>query len=111
MTMSDWSKAKTGKAEACHYRCGFPAPLTEPGRPWKAHKVCADKHETGEDQTSRVVPWDGNDDRKPVEDRALGCGVPTADPSVKVCAGTGTQLSCQLCPASPNYWDREGMTR
>lgn len=105
--MKDWTKAKSGAPSACHYRCGALAPLTEPGTPWKAHKVCADKRETGEDQTSRVVPWDGDDSHPKVDDVALGCGDVSTKASGRVCAGTGTQLSCRLCPRSPNYWRRE----
>lgn len=105
--MSDWSKAVSEKPAACHYRCGMLALLTEPGKPWKAHKVCADKHQTGIDQTSTVTPWDGNDSHPKIDDVALGCGDVTIKPSGRVCAGTGTQLSCRLCPDSPNYWKKQ----
>jgi hypothetical protein len=34
-----------------------------------------------------------------------GCGQPAVgQTSGKSCAGVGTELSCQLCPESPNYW-------
>jgi hypothetical protein len=42
------------------------------------------------------------------EPRALGCGAaPPGVTSGRYCAGTGTELSCLLCPQSPNYWNRE----
>lgn len=100
--VKDWTKAKSGIPSACHYRCGLMATMTEPGTLRKAHKVCADRHATGVDQTSTVVPWAGSDDRKAVpDDRALGCGDIFSKTSGRVCAGLGTQLSCQLCPESP----------
>ena len=38
-------------------------------------------------------------------DFTLGCGQPPAGViNGRVCAGTGAQLSCQLCPSSPSYW-------
>ncbi len=47
-------------------------------------------------------------------DHTIGCGEPPEDyqagqpfKSGRVCAGLGTQLLCQLCPSSPNYWDRD----
>lgn len=106
--MKDWAKAVIGKPAACHYRCGMLATMTEPGTPWKAHKVCAERQETGVDQTSEVTPWDGDEAGSKAEPRALGCGDVTSKKSGRVCAGTGTQLSCRLCPHSPTYWNREG---
>lgn len=109
--MKDWTKAVSGTPAACHYRCGMLAPMTEPGKPWKAHKVCAEQHETGIDQTSTVTPWNGDDSHPKVDDVALGCGDVTTKTSGRVCTGAGTQLSCQLCPHSPTYWNREETTR
>lgn len=41
-------------------------------------------------------------------DFTLGCGQPKAGVvNGRVCAGTGTQLSCKLCPSSPTYWRNE----
>lgn len=38
-------------------------------------------------------------------DFVLGCGQPAAGQhSGRACAGTGAQLSCQLCPPSPSYF-------
>lgn len=39
------------------------------------------------------------------DDHTLGCGQPPPGvTSGRVCAGTGKQPSCQLCPESPTYW-------
>ncbi|RZU48864.1 hypothetical protein EV385_0593 [Krasilnikovia cinnamomea] len=39
------------------------------------------------------------------EDFTLGCGQPPAGvTNGRVCAGTGAELICQLCPSSPTYW-------
>lgn len=39
------------------------------------------------------------------EDFTLGCGQPPEGvTSGRVCARTGGQLSCQLCPDAPTYW-------
>jgi len=38
-------------------------------------------------------------------DFVLGCGVPApGQTNGRSCAGAGSELSCQLCPKSPNYW-------
>lgn len=102
--MADWTKAARGKPGACHYGCGKPAGLSEPGKPWKAHKVCAE----GDVGAARSVPlgtWVENHDQ-PGESRH-GCGVP-GDPVLRgrVCGSVGGLLTCQLCPRSPSYWLR-----
>lgn len=99
---SPWTKAKEGKPEACHYRCGQPATLTEPGRPWKAHKVCAEGQAGGRPLGS----WDETEvGPGKLEPRALGCGASSpGQTSGRACGGKGTELACQLCPDSPTYW-------
>jgi hypothetical protein len=100
--MADWSEAVSGKPGPCHYGCGKLADLTEPGRPWKAHKVCAD----GDVGAAGSVPlgtWVENDAH--AEGGTYGCGT-SVDAVLRgrVCAGNGGQLTCQLCPQSPTYW-------
>jgi hypothetical protein len=91
-----------GKPERCHYGCGMFATMTEPGKPWKAHKVCAEGDAGGEP----LGAWDG-EEHKVVSDGPIGCG---GDDSPQVrgmqCAGAGSVLACVLCPQSPNYWRR-----
>lgn len=42
---------------------------------------------------------------RPPGDYTVGCGQPPDGVvSGRVCAGTGAELSCQLCPESPNYF-------
>lgn len=100
--VSPWERAKTGKPERCHYGCGKLATLTEPGKPWKAHKVCAEGDAVGE----AIGSWDGIE-HKVIEDGPLGCGDAGA-PIVRGrrCGGAGDVLTCQLCPESPSYWRR-----
>jgi hypothetical protein len=101
---SPWVKAKTGKPERCHYGCGKFATLTEPGKPWKAHKVCAE----GTPSQGPLGSWDG-EDRKVVDDPGpIGCG-PKDGPRFRgrACAGLGTLSMCMLCPRSPTYWRRD----
>lgn len=96
-----WVRAKSGAPGPCHYGCGMQATLTEPGKPWKAHKVCAQREEMG---TYAGYSWDG-EDHKPTPDRPYGCGGDSAPiVSGRRCAGAGTILACQLCPHSPTYW-------
>lgn len=97
---SPWVKARAGKPEKCHYGCGKFATLTEPGTPWKAHKVCAEGGGGGVPLGS----WDGVE-HKVTEDAPYGCG-DVSSPTVqgRQCASAGTALTCQLCRNSPAYW-------
>lgn len=99
--VSPWVKAVSGKPGPCHYGCGQPAAMTEPGKPWKAHKVCAE----GNPSTGPLGNYDGGDRESKLEAKPLGCGEPAkGQTSGRVCAGLGTTPSCQLCPSAPNYW-------
>lgn len=93
-----WGEAKERSQRPCHY-CGKPAAMTEPGKPWKAHKVCAE-----DDDSEPLGAWDETE-ASHAEPRAIGCGV-SADGQVsgRACGGKGTELSCGLCPKSPTYW-------
>jgi hypothetical protein len=52
--------------------------------------------------TTRALPRTGP--RQP-GDFVIGCGIPAeGQTSGRSCASAGTELSCQLCPDSPNYW-------
>lgn len=54
------------------------------------------------DQATLAAPRTGP---RPSGDFVGGCGQPVdGQISGKSCAGAGTDLSCQLCPASPTYW-------
>lgn len=45
---------------------------------------------------------------RPPGDHVIGCGQPPEGVvNGRVCAGVGTELSCQLCPHSPTYWRKE----
>lgn len=92
-----WTTAKESAQRPCHY-CGTPAPMTEPGRRWKAHKTCAQ----GNPSTGPLGNWDG-EEHKPATTGSFGCGDPSAIDAIS-CAGQGTKVSCQLCPNSPTYW-------
>jgi hypothetical protein len=93
-----WSDRIERQQGPCRY-CGKPAAMNEPGKPWKAHKVCALGQEPGE-PLGRWVEQTGK-----AEARAIGCGTPAPGQiSGRACAGEGTELSCQLCPDSPTYW-------
>lgn len=76
--------------------------MTEPGKPWKAHKVCAegDVGGAGSKPLGTFV-----EDHEHAEDGPYGCGT-SADPVVmgRVCGAAGEVLACQLCPRSPSYW-------
>lgn len=96
-TQGPWTARMEKSQRPCHY-CGRPAAMTEPDKPWKAHKACAlDAPSTGP-----LGNWDG-DDHRAVADGSPGCGEPLAS-HARSCAGTGAKLSCQLCPSSPTYW-------
>lgn len=101
---SPWTKTQQVKAQPCHYRCGKMATLREPGQPWVAHKVCAEEGPAVAAAGKPLGNWDG-EEHKLAEDRPLGCG-PYLKGAIsgRFCAELGTQLSCQLCPASPTYW-------
>lgn len=100
-----WTKATAGKPGPCHYGCGWPASMTEPGTAWKAHKACA---MGWRDDPVPTITWDG-EDHKITPDGPLGCGG-DQDPIVssRRCGSNGGALTCQLCPNSPTYWNREG---
>lgn len=86
----------------CHYGCGFPATMSEPGKPWKAHKVCADRAAgVPEPQVTPIDVDESSGARS--EPRPIGCAQ-RPDPGGSWCAGTGSRLSCQICPRSPTYW-------
>jgi len=95
-----WREAFELAAEPCNYGCGKLATMPEPGKPGKAHKVCAEG--TAGDLTP-VTGWDEDRESKAVP-RAVGCGTSTEQTSGRVCAGTGASPSCKLCPNSPTYW-------
>lgn len=102
---SPWTKAQQIKAQPCHYGCGKAATLREPGRPWAAHKVCAEEGLEAAAAGKPLGNWDG-EEHKLTEDRPLGCGpYPAGAISGRFCAMLGTQPACQLCPASPSYFD------
>lgn len=97
-----WAGVPVGAPGPCHYGCGKQATMSEPGKPWKAHKVCSGAL-TNTD--APVIGWDGEDRESKAEPKPLGCGTPTeGQTSGRVCAGTGATPSCRLCPRSPNYW-------
>jgi len=100
-----WTEAKERSQQPCRY-CSRPASMTEPGRPWKAHKACAERQMGGQPLGS----WDETEvGPGKLEPRALGCGTPEPGRrSGRVCAGKGTEPSCRLCPLSPDYWNPEG---
>jgi hypothetical protein len=90
------SKTERGQ-EPCHY-CRRPAAMREPGRPWKAHKVCA----MNTPSAGPLGEWDG-EEHKPATGGSFGCGTPSASNAIS-CGQTGAKASCQLCPRSPTYW-------
>lgn len=97
-----WKPAYDTQAGPCHY-CRKPAAMNEPGKPWKAHKVCA----LGNPSTGALNEWDGQENHSAGPGK-LGCGTPVAGQEAhRWCAGTGTALSCVLCPRSPTYWNPE----
>lgn len=111
-----WRDSLLREAAPCHYGCGKPAVMTEPGARHKAHKACALRAQAIAEgrgpapdvRPEDIIGWDGEDRDSKVTPRPLGCGVPEpGQTSGRACAGTGTELSCQLCPRSPTYWDAE----
>jgi hypothetical protein len=93
-----WQEGMERGQQLCHYGCGRPAVMTEPGRPWKAHKVCAQ----GNPSTGPLDEWDG-EEHKLATGGSFGCGDPSPTDAIS-CGRLGTKLSCQLCPNSPTYW-------
>lgn len=107
----EWTKARrSSRPGPCLYRCGKTAWLIPPGGNQVAHKVCADA--AAGIESREVAPGGGEYEASKAEPRALGCGTPApGQTSGRVCAGTGAELSCQLCPSSPTYWGGEGTIR
>lgn len=80
--------------------CGKPSAMVSPTGQ-RIHKVCF----FGNPSTGPLGEFIEGQDSK-AEARALGCGTPArGQTSGRVCAATGTSPSCQLCPASPTYWN------
>lgn len=95
-----WTQRTERAQGPCHY-CGQPAAMTEPGRSWKAHKVCAQDNRSA----GPLGDWDG-EEHKPATGGSFGCGDPSATDAIS-CGGLGTKLSCRLCPSSPTYWRKQ----
>lgn len=95
-----WTRAMERSQEPCHYGCGKPAAMREPGRPWKAHKVCAEDTQS----TGPLGSWNG-EEHKVAADGPIGCGTAPAGATGRWCAGHGDRPSCVLCPRSPSYWN------
>jgi hypothetical protein len=100
-----WRPAYDVEAEPCHYGCGKPATLVEPGRRWKAHKTCAQQNPSeGPLGTWKDEPHPSAGD-SPV---TVGCGTAPRGASGRWCGGRGDRPSCMLCPQSPSYWNPAG---
>jgi hypothetical protein len=101
-----WRESMLKAARPCHYGCGHLAPMTEPGRTWKAHKVCAQIAAGIEQAVIVPLSEDPEGDRKPLPaDGVMGCGTPApGQTDGMACGGIGGKPSCQLCPSSPTFW-------